>query len=275
MGYECMTVLLDNTASFSRTIAFSIDLAARHGAHLTGLYLSYEPVIVADPYGLAIPVMQEWDETAQAREDHARNAFYLAADKAGIHFSWVVYRGTEWQKAISHARASDLVIVCQRNPADSPNVLDHGVLKKVILKLGKPVLMLPYDGTVSLNFAHIIMAWDGGREAARAMTDALPYLKLAEIVKVVTISDSADLGNDLPDVDIAAYLAKHDVKVEIERNQSVHLPTADWLLDRAGETGAGLLVMGAYGHHRLTELVLGGVTHTIMRKMTLPVLMSH
>ena len=107
------------------------------------------------------------------------------------------------------------------------------------------------------------------------MADAMPFLKLAKQVKVLSISERIDEDHDLPDVDIATYLSKHDVKVEIERNENVQIAPAEWLLQRAANCGADLLVMGAYGHNRLTELILGGVTRTVMRQMTLPVLMSH
>lgn len=275
MRYKNMTVCLDNSAESSQRLDFSLALAVRHGAHLTALYLTYVPFIMSDSYAVWAPMMLEWEDLAKTQQERARESFYATASKAGINFDWAGYRSFELQKIIAHARVSDLTIIGQRNPADVESDRGNGYPERLILKLGRPVLILPYAGEIPKTFDNIFVAWDGGREDTRAMADALPFLRLAQQVKVLTIYESADQENDLPDIDIAGYLAKHDVKVEIERNQSIHIAPADWLLSRAKEIHADLLVMGAYGHYRLTELVLGSVTQAIMRQMTLPVLMSH
>jgi nucleotide-binding universal stress UspA family protein len=107
------------------------------------------------------------------------------------------------------------------------------------------------------------------------MADAMPLLRQAKRVTVLSISKKMDLEHDLPDVDIGAYLAKHEVNVEVERNEDIDVTPAEWLLFRTEELKADLLVMGAYGHSRVTELILGGTTRSVMQKMRLPVLMSH
>lgn len=275
MRYKSMIVCLDNSAESSQRLDFSLLLAAQHDAHLTGLHLTYAPVIMSDPYAVWAPMMLEWEESAKIQQERNRESFYLSANKAGVNCDWSGYRSSDFQKMITHARASDLVIIGQRNPAEIESDRSNDYPERLILKLGRPALLLPHAGTVQKTFDNIIVAWDGGREAARAIADAIPFLKLAQHVKILTMSESADLENDLPDVDMAAYLARHDVKAEIERNQSIHIAPADWLLSRAADSHANLLVMGAYGHSRLTELVLGSVTQSIMRQMNLPVLMSH
>lgn len=275
MSYKSMTVCLDNSAGSSRLLDFSLALAAQNNAHLAGLHLTYDPIILSDPYAVWAPMLLEWEKSAQAKQDEARAAFTLAADKAGVNADFSGYRSTDLQEVVAHARASDLTIVAQRNAADRESDLGSQFPESFVLKLGRPVLFLPYAGVPPKKFDTVIVAWDGGREAARAMADALPFLQQAQQVKVLSISRRSDEDHDLPDVDIAAYLAKHDVRVDLEKNENVHIDPADWLLSRAADCGADLLVMGAYGHHRLTELVLGGVTQSIMRQMTLPVLMSH
>lgn len=275
MSYRSMTVCLDNSAGSSRLLEFALTLAAQNDAHLTGLHLTYDPIILSDPYAVWTPMLLEWEESAQKKQDHARLAFDTAATKAGVNADFSGYRSSDLKEVIAHARASDLTIIAQRNVADNESNLDNNFRENVVLKLGRPVLFVPYTGALPKKFDTIIVAWNGGREAARAMADALPFLQAAQQVKVLSISEKTDEENDLPDIDIAAYLAKHGVKVEIERNENVHIDPADWLLSRTADYDADLLVMGAYGHHRLTELVLGGVTKSILRQMTLPVLMSH
>jgi nucleotide-binding universal stress UspA family protein len=275
MSYKSMTVCLDNSAGSSRVLDFALNLAAQKNAHLTGLHLTYAPIILSDPYAVWEPMMLEWEESAQTKQEHVREKFISAAAKAGVSADFSAYRSTDLQAVIAHARASDLTIVGQRNLGDSETDLGNNFPVSFVLKLGRPVLFIPTGSQASPKFNTIIVAWDGGREATRAMADAMPFLKLAERVKILSISERTDDDHDLPDIDIAAYLAKHDVKVEIERNENVHIAPAEWLLSKAANCGADLLVMGAYGHNRLTELILGGVTRSVMRQMTLPVLMSH
>lgn len=275
MSYKSMMVCLDNSAGSSRLLEFALTLAAQNNAYLTGLHLTYAPIILSDPYAVWEPMMLEWEESAQTKQEHAREKFISEAAKAGVNADFSAYRSTDLHAVIAHARASDLTIVGQRNQGDSEGDLGNNFPISFVLKLGRPVLFFPYNGEVSTKFNTIIVAWDGGREATRAMADAMPFLKLAQQVKVLSISEHSDKDHDLPDIDIAAYLAKHGVKVDIERNENVHIAPAEWLLSRAADSAADLLVMGAYGHNRLTELILGGVTRSVMRKMTLPVLMSH
>lgn len=275
MSYKSMTVCLDNSAGSSRLLEFALTLAAQNNAHLTGLHLTYAPIILSDPYAVWEPMMLEWEESAQTKQEHAREIFISEAAKAGVSADFSAYRSTDLTAVIAHARASDLTIVGQRNQGDNEGDLGNNFPISFVLKLGRPILFFPYNDEVSTKFNTIIVAWDGGREATRAMADAMPFLKLAQQVKVLSISEHSDQDHDLPDIDIAAYLAKHGVKVDIERNENVQIAPAEWLLSRAADSAADLLVMGAYGHNRLTELILGGVTRTVMRKMTLPVLMSH
>lgn len=275
MSYKSMTVCLDNSAGSSRLLEFALTLAAQNNAHLSALHLTYAPIILSDPYAVWEPMMMEWEESAQTKQEHAREKFISEAAKAGVSADFSAYRSTDLPAVIAHARASDLTIVGQRNQGDSEGDLGNNFPISFVLKLGRPVLFFPYSGAGTTKFNTIIVAWDGGREATRAMADAMPFLKLAQQVKVLSISEHSDEDHDLPDIDIAAYLAKHHVKVEIERNDNVQIAPAEWLLSYAEKSGADLLVMGAYGHNRLTELILGGVTRTIMRQMSLPVLMSH
>lgn len=275
MRYKSITVCLDNSAGSSRLLDFSIALAAQNDAHLIGLHLTYAPLILSDPYAVWAPMMLEWEDTAQKKQDQSREKFISEAAKAGVNADFSGYRSTDAREVIAHARASDMAIVAQRNVADSESDLGSNFPENVVLKLGRPVLFIPYAGVLPDKFDTIIVAWNGSREAARAVADALPFLKAAQLVKVLSVSEKSADENDLPDMDIAGYLARHGVNVEIERNDNVHINPADWLLSRAADCDADLLVMGAYGHHRLIELILGGVTKSILRQMTLPVLMSH
>ena len=122
-----------------------------------------------------------------------------------------------------------------------------------------------------------MLAWDAGREAARAVSDAMPFLERAEQVTVMAVNPSSGEGDhgEEPGADIALHLARHGVKAEVHQTESPDISVGDELLSRIADDGSDMLVMGAYGHTRLRELVLGGVTRSILEQMTVPVLMSH
>lgn len=275
MSYKKMTVFLDNSAGSSKRLDFALTLAAQQNAHLTGLYVSYSPNFYYDPYAQWAPVMAEWEASTQKKRDLAKENFYTVAKRAGVNFDWLDYQSTDFRQVLAHARASDLSILGQRNASDIDTDLGENFPERFVFKLGRPVLLVPHTGILPNTLARVVVAWDGGREAARAMADAMPLLKRAQQVTVLTVAEKIDKEHDLPDIDIAAYLARHDVIVEVDRNDDINVAPADWLLYRAGDLKADLLVMGAYGHSRFAELVLGGTTHAMLKKMSLPVLMSH
>lgn len=275
MTYNSIVVCLDNNTGASRIMEFSIDLAARHSAHLTALHITYGPLVPFDPFGQAAQLIVEWEETVRERQKIAESQFMEAAKRAGINFDWVGYRSSDRNEIIARARASDLTIFRQRDPDDFLEELSQGFQDAFVLKLGRPVLLIPFAGGMPKAFDKIVVAWDGGREAMRALTDALPFLQQAKKVIVLTVAEKKDAEHDLPDVDVAAYLARHDVKVIVERDERPDGDPEQWLLTRVADFKADLLVMGAYGHNRLSEQILGGVTRSILRKAFLPVLMSH
>ena len=146
-----------------------------------------------------------------------------------------------------------------------------------MLSAGRPALVVPDIGAGKTLGRRVMIAWDTGREAARAVNDALPILQQAEAVTVLSVNPrpGIDLHGEEPGADIALHLTRHGVKVEVQRTQVEEINIGDTILSRLADLGSDLLVMGAYGHSRLREVVLGGVTRTLLESMTVPVLMSH
>jgi nucleotide-binding universal stress UspA family protein len=278
MGYKCISVCLDNGNSAVQRLDFALALAAQHGAHLKGVHVTYEPVILTDPYEVWAPILLEWEQGAQKRERLAREQFAVAAGKAGVSFDWVAYRSFELQEIIAHARASDLTILGRDDIGGNADKRARSFADLLLMQLGRPVLLLPpisKSGSANGQFDSILVAWNGSREAARAMADAMPFLRLAQQVRVVTIVETIQREKDLPDVDIGVYLAKHGVRAELDRVESIDTSPSDCLLPAALKMKADLLVMGAYGHKRWSELIMGGMTRSVMQNISLPVLMSH
>lgn len=175
---------------------------------------------------------------------------------------------------ILNARHTDLVILGQ---SKTPALLDRHVADHVALGCGRPVLVVPYIGAGSTLGERVFIAWNGRREAVRAIHDALPLLERAKHVTVMAINPraGAEEHGDVPCADICLHLARHGVEAEAAEVESGDVGVGDMLLSRAADASADLIVMGAYGHSRIRELMLGGVTKHLLEHMTVPVLMSH
>jgi len=176
-----------------------------------------------------------------------------------------------------HARYVDLTILGQLDPDRGDADLIRPRPEHVTLASGRPILVVPYAGHFETVGRHVLIGWNATREATRAVNDAMPLLAAADVVTVLTIDarEGPDAHGELPGADISLHLARHGVKAEVERTVSAGIPAGDVLLSRAADLGADLLVIGAYGHSRVRELLLGGATRSILQSMTVPVLMSH
>lgn len=195
----------------------------------------------------------------------------------GVSAEWrELPEGPEADPAL-HARYADFAILGQLDPESGESDAVRPRPEQVTLASGRPILIVPYAGNFPSVGQRVLIGWNATREAARAVNDAMPLLTGAEIVTVLTIDprEGPRAHGELPGADISLHLARHGVKAEIERTVSADLPVGEVLLSRAADLGADLLVMGAYGHSRARELLLGGATHTLLRSMTVPVLMSH
>jgi nucleotide-binding universal stress UspA family protein len=163
----------------------------------------------------------------------------------------------------------------QRDP--SGPIFAEELVTSVMLACGRPVLVVPYIGAAPTMGENVLVAWNGGREASRAIGDALPLLERAKRVTAIMVSANGDddVGEHLAKARLFAWLHAHGVDADVVRDEAPDIPTGQWLLSRAADLGSDLVVMGAYGHARMRELVLGGVTRTMLQAMTIPVLMSH
>lgn len=280
MGWKDLLVHVDGGRAADSRIGAAIDLAQAFGAHLTSLVVMEEPVVPG--FVMAQVPADAWD-TQMA--DLKRRAEALAEragkmiGRAGLTIDNRIDRAMEAQVALvlsAHARHADLAILGQADP-DDPQPGGSGLVADVALGSGRPVLVIPYIGAGATLGENVVVAWDGGREAARAVNDALPMLKRARRVSVIAVNPSKrfDRHGGLAGADISLHLARHGVTVTVQELEVRDIGVADALLSRLADECADLLVMGAYGHSRLSETLLGGVTREILRAMTVPVLMSH
>jgi len=281
MSYKDLLVVLDSDAASRGRIALAAALAERFASHLVALYplpipqaprhLGYYDPALLDPF------FRELRAQAQEVSDKEREAFEHAASLRGLSAEWrVVDEGPQSDPAL-HARYVDLTILGQLDPDRGDADLVRPRPEHVTLASGRPILVVPYAGRFETVGRRVLIGWNATREATRAVNDAMPLLAAAEVVTVLTIDarEGPDAHGELPGADISLHLARHDVKAEVERTVSAGIPAGEVLLSRAADLGADLLVIGAYGHSRVRELLLGGATRSILQSMTVPVLMSH
>ncbi len=278
MAYKNLLVHIDDSKACAGRLEVAIGLARAHSAHLTGLYVAADPVL---PGGMSAEVPTRFLDTLSAQVSErcaaAEAGFAATVERAGFTADCRTTRcpGGRVPEVIAlNARYADLVILGQPDPEANGDV-NARVPEDVVLSAGRPALVVPYIGAGKRLGARVMIAWDGGREAARAVGDALPLLARAESVAVLVINPSQGGHGEQPGADIALHLARHGITVEAQHLEANEISVGDALLSRLSDLDIDLLVMGAYGHSRLRELVLGGVTRKIFQQMTVPVLMSH
>lgn len=257
--------------------SYAISLADAFGAHLAALAFSYEPIIPPTIMG-GVPASFIDDQRAHADKDasDAIARFDAAARRAGVSFESRTLRaslagGADMFGRI--ARRFDLSVVGQAEPDKvAPEEL---IAEGALFASGRPVLIVPYIQKAAFTAERVMIAWDGSRSAARAVADAMPLLGKAKAVDVVIVADDKGKSDELPGADIAQHLARHGLTIDVRRIVAGDSDVASTLLSHAADASADLIVMGAYGHSRLREFILGGVTRGMLAAMTVPALMSH
>lgn len=279
MRYQTILVHLDTSARAHARLDIALRLAKRFDAWLIALYAVHTP----DPGSFEVMAgSAEYyiDHARERKERHGaiKRLFHAELNRAEVKGEWIDAVEPANRSVVSHAHYADLVIAGQDDPNDPETFIDDRFPETIVMSAGRPVLLIPMRGEFPVLGNRVLVGWDGGREATRAVHDALPFLEGARQTLLVTVNGLADEppGSRIPGADIACHLARHGAVVEVQ--ELVRGPSAsigDVLMSRASETGADLLVMGAYSHARWREIVLGGTTRTALSSMTLPVLMSH
>jgi nucleotide-binding universal stress UspA family protein len=279
MSYKSLLVHLDNSEHTPQRLDAALHLARRFHAHLTGLYATFEPD------SRAFYVMagtSDYYAAHKQRREQQRGAierlFHAEALRANVDARFVCANGPANSDVPRHARYADLVVMGQTNAQDPESFIDENFAETVVMAAGRPVLLFPYASAATQKIGErILIAWDGSREAARAAYDAVPFLSHAKKCTLVTVrsTQSEPTGERFAGADIALTLARHDAAVDVlEVDASKDASIGDVLLSTAHDQGCDMIVMGAYGHARWRELVMGGATRTILQSMTMPVLMS-
>jgi nucleotide-binding universal stress UspA family protein len=256
---------------------YAISLAQLFEAHIAGVGFIYEPVIPGSVMG-GIPTdlieaqREENTKTAKA----ATSRFAAAAAQAGLSCEVRILDASVAGAADLFgriARRFDLAVVGQARPKEGAS--EELLIEGALFESGRPVVVVPYVQTRPVTLERALVCWDGSRPATRAIADALPFLRRAKTIDIVAVSGERGKGSEMVGTNMARHLARHGLAVELKRVSAGNVDVPSAIRAQIAETGADFMVMGGYGHSRLREFILGGVTRTILTSSTIPVLMSH
>ncbi|WP_020675195.1 universal stress protein [Geopsychrobacter electrodiphilus] len=269
MNLKDILVHIDNRQTCASRLAVAVQLATQQKARLTGLYVIPQPYTaphLGDPQQLA----------AEARVN-----FIHAVTSAGLDSGWICVESVKSGLPLPHAlnlyaHYHDLLVVSQTD-ADAPDrVIPASLPERAVLGSGRPVLIVPYTGEFKTLGKRVMLAWRGGPESSRALHDALPLLREADSVRVISIQGrGGDETYTAHDADICDHLLRYQLPISSEKLNAGNLSVGDLLLSRCADDGSDLLVMGAFSQTRHGHQTLGEVGSHLLKCMTLPVLMSY
>jgi nucleotide-binding universal stress UspA family protein len=258
---------------------FAITVAETFVTHVAGVAFAYIPefpgyvMLEKIPRDMMAQMVAESEKAARA----AIERFDAAARRSLVSAEHRLLRalGAIAPEILSRlARRFDLSVLMQSKPG---GVNNDDMIETSLFQSGRPVIVVPYIQKDGLKLDHVVCCWDGSRAAARAFNDALPLLAKATQVDLLIVLNEKTSGDEkeIRGVEIAKHLARHDVKVQIEIIPAADIDVTNTILSYVADISGTLIVMGGYGHAKLREVILGGVTRDMLKSMTVPVFMSH
>ena len=279
MTYKTILLHLHDAQRAQRLLDTAVSLASAMDAHLTALCIVPPYVVIPATEGGTTVTVDQHRDTYRLEMARLKEMFSEATNLNAAKSEWREVDAnfaTAADRIIEHARACDLVIASQKNPAWAYSAFLEEPARLAI-ECGRPVLLVPNTDQINAPPKRVTIAWNGRREVARAVFDALPLLTRAEEVQVLWVDPKRDqpIAGDIPGAELSATLARHGVKCLVSQASAFDADVSRELLRQADAFGSDLLVMGAYGHSRFREFLLGGVSRDVLAAMNRLVLMSH
>ncbi|TGQ31841.1 MULTISPECIES: universal stress protein [unclassified Mesorhizobium] len=276
MRFKTIVAILQNEHDAERVLDCAIPLADRFESHIIGIHAEALPVPYTSATGFPdTEFLQVSADMNRERADKMQAVFLRRIEDSGLSFEWrslESFSGDSALTGISSVRAADLIIAAQRESGGDPSA----DVDTLVYDAGRPVLVVPHSGPLVTSFKRVVLAWNGSKEAARAAFDALPFIIEAEKTDILVI-DPPDTLDETPEssgAEIAAALSRHGATVSVSVQRSGGLSVDDIIQTRIAETGADLLVLGAYSHSWLRQLLFGGVTRTVLRTASVAAFLS-
>jgi nucleotide-binding universal stress UspA family protein len=274
-----IAVHIEKSASCEARLSTAGLIAARFQAALVGIYPQYLPSEYRYdenvlPGGLREMLQQRAEEDRKRCEQMYRDR----TAGASIAAEWRQPEGSPDEVLPLHARCADLLIIGQAGGRAADSDLAPFQAESIIMSAGRPVLMIPYSGQFPVVGERVLVCWDHGREAARALADAAPFLERAQEITVLTLDPDSDRmrGRRTVANDLQAYFQAHGyTEPRMVSAETADVGIGNAILNTASDYGSDLVVMGLYGHSRARELVLGGASREMLKTQVVPVLFSH
>lgn len=285
MPFKDILVHLDASPRCDARVDVAAGLAARHEAYLTGLFVIDLPPPDAF-YGFpaafldlqrAEDIVDRMRVTAMADAARVEASFRERLRRDGLQGEWRQVEGLAGQTVALHGRYADFIVVGQPDPHAASTGRPVEPPATTLASSGRPLLVVPFAGSFATVGDQVLVGWNASAESARAVNAALPILRRARRVTVLSINPRRGIGGegDVPAADIVLHLARHGITAEAAHTIAEGISEGDALLSYAADIGADLLVTGLYGHSRVREVVFGGVTQSLMTEMTIPAFMMH
>jgi nucleotide-binding universal stress UspA family protein len=257
---------------------FAISVAEIFDTHIAGVACAYGPTfpgyaMVEIPPDILARIIADSEKAALA----AIERFDAAARRSMVSAEHRLLTAMGWEAPVllsTLARRFDLSVFMQSEPDGVDN---NDLIEASLFQSGRPVIVVPYIQKGGLTLDHVVCCWDGSHAAARAINDGLPLLVEAATVELLIVLNEKTNSNqkEVRGVEMAKHLARHDVKVQIETVPAADVDVTNAILSHVADNSGTLIVMGGYGHAKLREVILGGVTRDMLQSMTVPVFMSH
>ncbi|WP_269930091.1 universal stress protein [Aminobacter sp. HY435] len=278
MPVKTIVAIIQSESDVVRVLDVAIPFADRHESHLIGVHAE----ALAMPYTTAVgfpdtEFIQANSEFCKERAERIQKAFIARIENAGVSFEWRSFESFSGDSALSgvdSARCADLVIVGQGGSDAKDSV--PADIDSLIYEAGRPVLVVPHSAPLISTFRRVLVAWNGSREATRAAFDALPFIIEAEQTEILVVDplDTAAQSPNTAGAEIAAAFARHGAKVSVSVQDSRGSSVDAVIHRKIVETGADLLVMGAYSHSWLREFLFGGVTRSVLQAGDVAIVLS-
>lgn len=274
MSFKTIVAILQNEQDAGRVLDCAVPLATDFGSHLIGIHAEAMPVPYTSATGFPDTEFLQVSSELNKERAQALQALYVKRlEGSGLSFEWrslETFAGDSGLSAIPTVRAADLVVAAQSEGGDA-----NADVGSLVYDAGRPVLVVPHAGPVVTTFKTVLLAWNGTREAARATFDALPFITAAEKTEVFVVNPpNAQEEVEGAGSEIAAALARHGAEVSVAVREAESDSIEEVIQARLIDTGADLLVLGAYSHSWLRRLLFGGVTQSVLRSGTVAAFLS-
>lgn len=279
MSYKTILVHVDESNRASERIKIAAAIAMTQSAHLIGTAMTGASRYLVQTMMLADtnPNLRPHLDFLRKRAERGLDDFENCVRRLGLpSFEKRLVDDEAGAGVCLQARYADLVVIGQNDPNELSPVVMPDFPQYVVLNSGRPVLLVPYAGQFDNIGNRVLVAWDASMAATRAVAGAIPLLRRAQVINVAVFNPQLQpqAHGAQPGADLAEYLARHGIKIDISQQQTDQ-EIGDALLSLAADKGVDLIIMGGYGHARFREILLGGATRTVLETMTVPVLMSH